>query len=447
MIRKELVIVIVLLFIGTCVISAIAQNIEKTSQRTSTRKNQLFDTTTVLLSPPKGWIKTFGGDGDEMGTSVQQTTDGGYIITGYTSSFGVGSADVWLIKTDGNGKKVWDRTFGGADAETGECVQQTTDGGYIITGYTDSFGAGGWDAWLIKTDDNGDEEWNRTFGGTSRDEVASVQQTKDGGYIITGFTGSFGANHEDVWLIKTDDSGDEVWNKTFGGTAWDSGHSVKQTTDEGYIIAGFTGSFGFFGEAWLIKTDDSGDEVWNKTFGGTGYDGGFSVQQTTDGGFIIAGYTNSFGAVNDAWLIKTDGNGEEVWNKTFGGTGEEAGKSVQRTTDGGYIIAGYTESANNYDAWLVKTDGNGDEVWNQTFGRTDAEMGECVQQTTDDGYIITGYRLKQNPWVYDYNLLLIKTDSQGKSKTTLLDTLWLNRLFLRFPHAFPILRYLLGLNQ
>jgi hypothetical protein len=255
---------------------------------------------------------------------------------------------------DSAGSVAWNRTFGGSSQDEAASVQQTSDGGYIIAGYTESYGAGKYDVWLIKTDSAGSVAWNKTFGGSSRDHAGSVQQTSDGGYIIAGYTVSYGFAKYDVWLIKTDSSGNEEWNKTFGGSDNDFGYSVQQESDGGYIIAGGTLSYGAGDrDVWLIKTDSAGDETWNRIFGGSGNDFGYSVGQTSDGGYIITGSTDSYGAGSrDVWLIKTDPSGNMAWTQTFGGSGQDEAHSVQQTSGGGYIIAGYTGSYS--DVWLIK---------------------------------------------------------------------------------------------
>jgi hypothetical protein len=307
--------------------------------------------------------RTFGGSNSDYGYSVAPTADSGYIITGYTWSYGAGERDVWLIKTNADGDTMWTRTFGGDSSDSGLSVAQTADGGYVITGYTWSYGAGRSDAWLIKTDTTGDTMWTRTFGGSSYDHGRSVAQTADGGYIITGFTYAHGPVDCDVWLIKTDAGGDTMWTRTFGGSGSDFGSSVAQTTDGGYIIAGETGHYsGYDWDVVLIKTDAGGDTTWTRTFGGDSSDGGYSVAQTADGGYIVTGYTESYGAgKNDVWLIKTDASGNKTWDRTFGGSEWDQGYSVAQTADNGYIVTGRTDSygAGEYDVWLIKTDSMG----------------------------------------------------------------------------------------
>jgi hypothetical protein len=349
-----------------------------------------------FAQPPDSlWSRTFGGSAGDRGYSVQQTTDGGYIIAGETASYGAGSIDVWLIKTDANGDSLWSRTFGGSDADLAYSVRQTSDEGYILTGYTSSYGAGDNDVWLIKTDADGNSLWSRTFGGSADDRGYGVQQTIDGEYILTGYTSSYGAGSQDVWLIKTDANGDSLWSRTFGGDPDDRAYTVQQTSDSGYIIAAATRSYGPGPwDFWLIKTDANGDSLWSRTFGGSSSDVGKSAQQTSDGGYIIVGFTMSYGAgSSDVWLIKTDTNGDSLWSRTFGGSLADAGQSVQQTSDGGYIVTGYTTSFGGgfYDVWLIKTDAYGDSLWSRTFGGSSEDRGESVQQTTDGGYIIGGH--------------------------------------------------------
>ncbi|MCB0312233.1 MAG: hypothetical protein KDH84_03055, partial [Calditrichaeota bacterium] len=280
----------------------------------------------------------FGGEDDEEAYAVLQTADGGYVFAGYTKSLGLGGNDVLLIKADSIGNSQWIRTFGGAQDDEGYSLQQTTDGGFIIAGVTSSFGAGGRDVWLIKTDSAGNETWNRTLGGFGSDGAWSVQQTSDGGYILTGWTFSYGPGFlGNAWLVKTDSAGIEQWDQVFGGDDVDRGYSVRETTGGGYILTGYTSSSGAgLYDMLLIRTDAAGNAEWNRAFGGSGRDYGNAVQQTSDGGFIITGYTLSFGAGgDDLWVVKTDSSGNEAWNRTYGGGSSDVGYDIQPTADGG----------------------------------------------------------------------------------------------------------------
>ncbi len=367
----------------------------------------------TIESHVESWQKTFIGSGNGSVSSVRQTNDGGYIIAGSTNS------SAWLIKIDSTGNKLWDKTIGGSKDDEAYSVQQTNDGGYITAGCTyswsNSYGVGTFEhAWLIKTDASGDMIWDKTLGGSGLDKAYSVQQTNDGGYITVGITFPDKGGFDDVWLVKTDASGDMIWDKTFGGPGYDEAESVQQTNDGGYIIAGQIDYFEG-GDAWLIKTDASGNELWNKTFDELGIDEARSVQQTNDGGYVIAGYTSSSGAgKTDAWLIKTDASGNKLWDKTFGGSGIDQAYSVQQTSDGGYIIAGLTGSygAGKTDAWLIKTDASGNKLWDKTFGGSGIDQAYSVQQTSDGGYIIAGSTQSSGADVLD--AWLIKTDANGQ---------------------------------
>jgi len=254
----------------------------------------------------------------------------------------------------------WERIYGGSNKDRGEAVAQTTDGGYIIVGATRSFGAGADDVYLIKTNAYGDTLWTHTYGGSGGDWGYSVAQTKDGGYIIVGTTFSFGAGGPDIYLIKIDAYGDTLWTRTYGGKIVEFGYSVAQTKDGGYIIAGETWSFGAGApDVYLIKTNAEGDTLWTRTYGG---DRAYSVAQTTDGGYIIVGETESIGAgKSDVYLVKTNSEGDILWTRTYGGSGGDRGYSVAQTIDGGYIITGRTKSfgASKMDVYLIKTDSLG----------------------------------------------------------------------------------------
>ena len=305
----------------------------------------------------------------------------------------------------------WNRTYKGPS--WGRSLVQTGDGGYAIAGYK-------WvvepvnvaDFWLVKTDAAGNMQWNKTYGGTNSDVACSVVQTLDGGYAIAGRTSSYGAGLSDFWLVKTNAIGNLQWNKTYGGTHLDLAYSMIQTLDGGYAIAGETSSYGAGSDDfWLVKTDSSGNVQWNQTYGGNYAEIAYSIIQTTDwGGYALAGFTDSYGAGDyDFWLVKTDVTGHAEWNKTYGGTYEDIAYSVVQTDDGGYAIAGYTKSygAGDYDSWLVKTDLLGNHLANRTYGGTDDDRAYSVVQVDDGAYVLVGDT--QSRVGYE-ELWLVKTD-------------------------------------
>lgn len=355
----------------------------------------ILSTSAFSQAPDSLWSQTYGGSEQEYASSVQNTSDGGYILMGSTQSFGAGVQDFWLVKTNANGDSLWSSTFGGSSWETGNSVQQTTDGGYILAGYTWSFAVGPYDFWLVKTDANGDSLWSNRFGGSGDDKCYAVKQTSDGGYALVGRTATWGAGNDDIWLVKTDANGDSVWSQTYGGAGDDQCSEFLLTPDGGYMLAGRTQSFGAGGyDFWLLKTNADGDTLWTRLYGGSNDDVCYSIQQTTDGGYILAGYTESFGAVSaNFWLVKTNANGDSLWSSSYGGNSTDYCYSVQQTADSGYILGGYTESfgTGNSDFWVVKTDATGDSLWSQTFGGSSWELCLSLQKTHDMGYVLAGY--------------------------------------------------------
>src|SRR3989304_6257964 len=326
------------------------------------------------------WSKTYGGTSNDYALSVVQTSDGGYAMAGNTNSYGAGGGDFWLVKTDSAGNHQWNKTYGGTNADNALSLVRTSDEGYALVGYTDSFGAGNRDFWLVKTDSSGNAQWNRTYGGTGGDFAQSLVQTVDGGYAIAGYTNSYGAGGYDFWLVKVNaemnlehqrnlgiDSYIDVWSRTYGGTASDIAYSVVQTSDGGYAIAGD-------GFANLVKTDSVGNVQWSRTYGGTAR----SVVQTIDGGYAIAGSLSGF------QLAKTDSAGDMLWTKTYG---SGTVYSMVQTSDGGYALAGAISPYGEYeDFWLVKTDSAGAMLSNKTYRGTDSTGGTYYSR--EDAYSV-----------------------------------------------------------
>jgi hypothetical protein len=366
------------------------------------------------LSAQTNFERTYGGTGTDYNYGATQTLDGGYLVYGYTGSYGSGLSDVWLIKTDVHGDTLWTKTIGGTMADVGTDVLLKPDSGFVVGGYTSTIGAGMNDFMLLETDAHGDTLWFRAYGGDQNDQAYALTRTGDGGYLLVGQTESYGAGDKDVWLVRTDASGDTLWTRAYGDTGWDAASSVVQTPDGGFAVTGFLFDTDH-DNAWLLRLDANGDTLWTRTYGaGERNDYATGLLVTEDHGFIFTGRSQTYGgAFGHLWLVKTDSVGDTLWVRAYGGSDYDYGQTICPTTDGGYIIVGGTKNfgAGDYDVWLVKVDANGDTLWTRTFGGSQADCGVTVEQTPDGGYIVGGYTTSFGAGTYDF--YAIKTDPDG----------------------------------
>jgi len=347
----------------------------------------------------ESWIQTHGGSSADVCYDMVPTSDGNFIAVGYTYSFGAGLGDFYAIKLDNNGNILWEQTYGGTNSDAASAVYVCSDG-YVMIGKTKSFGIGRYDACLIKTDTNGNTVWTNTFGGFIDDEGCDVIQTHDGGFAIAGITKSMAVGEQDMYLVKTDAGGQLEWEKAYGDFYKDEAYAVLQTNDNGYLLAGHTRSFGeVSGDIFVVRTNSSGDTLWTRRYGGSEDEWGYDMLKTPDNGFLIAGITSSYGAGDyDYYLIKISAGGDLIWEKTYGGYDTDYCQSFIQTTDGGYMLAGYTSSYGNggFDQYLVKVDENGNLEGETVVGETENDFAAAVVQLAEFSYISAGYTYSYN---------------------------------------------------
>ncbi|WP_036381172.1 hypothetical protein [Muricauda sp. MAR_2010_75] len=387
------------------------------------------------------WIKSFGGSGEEAGQSIIQTMDGGYAILGYTNSTDgditdktMGVSDYWLLKMDAEGTMQWNKTYGGSKEDLGQSVIQTADGGYALVGYAMSDDGDGsnnegfHDNWILRLDATGNILWEQSFGFAGHDHSYDVIQTADGGFFFAGFLdvtlsngeGNFGKGISSLtrhgvgefWGTKLDADGNLQWRRYFGGTNNDRAHAVVQADDGGFVMAGFSesddydvsntkGSYDF----WVVKVDAGGNLVWEKSFGGTGIEVSYDIKKTPDGAYAVLGHTFSTDTdvsknhgESDVWLIKIDDNGNLLWEKTYGGTEFDDAKGLDLTLDGGFVIAGNskstdgdsTENQGENDLWFIKTDNEGNLTYQKSFGGSGLDFGFDVVHCEDGSVVMVG---------------------------------------------------------
>jgi len=371
------------------------------------------ETVTVTISNFLVFSKTFGIiENDELGRSILQTADSSMIILGENGN------DILLIKSDRYGDVEWQQSFGGSQLDLADHIEQTSDGGFIISATTESYGLGGKDIWLIKTDPSGLIEWNTYLGTPHDDHAGQVLETSDGGFILIGDQDNSGQGDSDIWLIKTNSQGDSLWTRSYGGTQSDQGYDILADEDGGFVLLGSTESQGNGGkDIWLFKIDVNGNEQWSHTYGNGSDDVGHSMIHTYDGGYMIRYVIESYGEGNTAvGLLRLGPNREEVWTRTIGGSKGIAGTSFQRISDDEYVMSCslFDNGDNAYNAYLIKINDSGDILWDASFGDIENDKARSVIQTLDGGYAMVGSTNNfGNGDKFTSDLWLIKTDSKG----------------------------------
>jgi hypothetical protein len=411
------------------------------------------------------WQQTLGGPAEEWGYSLDSTADGGIISVGITHSLDASgtdeqrNGDLWVNRLDKNGNLLWDRAFGGSETDYGLSVRTISDDGFIIVGTTGSNNGnisgyyGNGDLMVLRLSSSGNPLWHKVYGGNQTDEGGDILQTPDGGFILTGYTvsddGDVSGHHGggDLWIVRLDSSGTIVWQKTYGGSGRDSGSSIIRTSDGGYALTGNTySSDGDItknqgsSDLWVLKTDDLGNLLWNKTYGGSKLDWGHSLIELSGGDLLVAGVTVSSDGdvsinkgVGDIWVLKLTPAGEKIWEKTYGGSFSDNVWNAEPSPSGGAYLVGETfsvdgdfiQSQGDSDLVIFEIDGNGTMVWNLTLGGSQYESGSWVKLLTDGNLVVSGITQSPDGDVSGYtdggDLWIVKVNASIESEQPIVE--------------------------
>lgn len=372
---------------------------------------------TDTFTPTMGPDGTFGSEQSDVGTAVRRTRDGGCVVAGYTwagmMNLDLGPTNYWIMRFDHAHSLVWSKVYGLAGREYPYDVYETQDGGFVVAGHKrlksgnhlDYLGSY-WDFWILRLDGDGNVLWEQTYGDRGYEKAHAILEVQDGGIVVAGFTTSYGPgtledgvpfreSKKNVWVARLDSSGQIVWEYVAGGVEEDGAYAVQETSDGHFIVAGFDSSTHGKGnyDFLVVKLDSDGNEVWKHTYGGIYPENAYAVQETEDGGFIIAGDTWSMGNGNTDFLVmKIDRDGGEIWRRSFGGEKFERAYALRRTADGNYVVAGYTSSygAGDKDGMVVKFSPDGEEIWRTIFGWEAFDILFAVDVTPENRVIATG---------------------------------------------------------
>jgi uncharacterized delta-60 repeat protein len=359
------------------------------------------------------WKRTYGGTSVEGAGAITPTPDGNFIVTGGTGSFGAGGLDAYILKIKPDGDTLWTKTYGGTNYDCANGITPTPDGNFIVVGDKSSYGSAGSDVYILKIKPDGDTLWTKRYHDALGVSAQAVTPTPDGNFIIAGYEQTLTGNH-DVCLLKIKPDGDTLWKKRYGGTSRDEATAIISTSDGNFLVAGITISFGAGGgDAYLLKIKPDGDTLWTKTYGGASWDQASAITPTSDGNFIVVGYTYSFGAGNPViYLLKINSDGDTLWTKRYGGTYDNWANAITPTSDGNFIIVGTTNSftAGSIDVYLLKIKPDGDTLWTKRYGGPNGDGAGAIAPTPDGNFIVAGSTNSSTAGTSDIWLISIVDD-------------------------------------
>ncbi len=349
------------------------------------------DSVVLTGSGQLGFEKTYGGSGDELGKATIETPEGNYVVTGSTTSWGNGLTDGYLLMTDHNGELIWQKTFGGSGAEGFNNLVRTPDGGFLVLGASTSFGSGLNDFYLVKTDASGNQQWSQAYGGSDHDIGIGICATSDGNYLLAGMTASYGSGPDDIWLLKVDPNGTVLWNKTYGGSSGEWGYGVTEMSGA-YYLFGHTESYGSGDrDFYLLKLNTSGDTLWTRTYGGSGYEQSSTIYKTASGELLLCGHSASFGhPEHNLFAVKVNASGTLLWQLNYGGTYHDGGECGIEIA-GNFYLAGRSDSFGNHseNMYLVKADISGNNTSELNFGGQAPDAAYSIIET-NTSLLLTG---------------------------------------------------------